>query len=137
MMSGIRKEFKTDKHNVKVRFFKVGAIEEMEDNINLILKRKPDYIILHVETNNKTKLTARDILHKLLRLKTIILDARKSCEVIISQPNLRSDNGKTALTNHHLCKLLEELNIDTVKNRNIGSKHLGGKGLHLNHQWNC
>ena len=37
-----------------------------------------------------------------------------------------------ALTNHHLCNLLEELNIEIVKNRNIGSKHLGGKGIHLN-----
>ena len=45
---------------------------------------------------------------------------------------LHSDNGKAALTNHHICNLLEELNIDNVKNRNIGSKHLGGKGLHLN-----
>ena len=61
-----------------------------------------------------------------------MLNARKSSKVIISQPNLRSDNGKATLTNHHLCNLLEQLNIDFVKNRNIGSKHLGGKGLHLN-----
>ena len=27
---------------------------------------------------------------------------------------------------------LEELNIDIVKNRNIGNKHLGGSGLHVN-----
>ena len=51
---------------------------------------------------------------------------------IISQPTLRSDNGKATPTNHHLRNLLEELNIDTAKNRNIGSKHLGGKGLHPN-----
>ena len=104
----------------------------MEDNIKPILKREPDYIILHVGTNNATNLTARNILDKLLRLKSTILDARKYWEVIISQLNLCSDNGKAALTNHHLCKLLEELNIDIVKNRNIDSKHLGGKGLHLN-----
>ena len=104
----------------------------MEDNIKPILKREPDYIILHVGTNNATNLTARDILDKLLRLKSTILDARKYWEVIISQLNLCSDNGKAALTNHHLSKLLEELNIGIVKNRNIDSKHLGGKGLHLN-----
>ena len=40
----------------------------------------------------------RDILDKLLQLKSTILDARKSCKVIISQPNLRSENGKAALT---------------------------------------
>ena len=61
-----------------------------------------------------------------------MLNARKSSKVIISKPTLRSDNGKATLTNHHLCNLLEQLNIDFVKYRNIGSKHLGGKGLHLN-----
>ena len=55
------------------------------------------------------------------------------CKVIISQPTLRSDNGKAALTNHHFCNLLGDLNINIIKNRNIGSKHIGGKGLHLNH----
>ena len=41
-MSGIREElFKTDKHNVKVSFFRGGTIEDMEDNITPILKREP------------------------------------------------------------------------------------------------
>ena len=100
--------------------------------ISIYLDRQPDYIILHVATKDATNLTICDITEKLLQLKSAILDARKSCKVIISQPTLRSDNGKAALTNHHICNLLEELNIDIVKNRNIGSKHLGGKGLHLN-----
>ena len=132
-MSGIREELlKTDNHDVKVRFFRGGTIQDMEDNIKPILKREPDYIIIHVGTNSATNLTARDILDKLLRLMSTILDAWKSCVVIISQPPLLSDNGKAALINHHLCNLLEELNIAIVKNRNIGSKHLGGTGLHLN-----
>ena len=102
----------------------------MEDNIKPTLKREPD--ILHIRTNKATNLTARDILDKLLRLKSTILDARTSCKVIISQPNLRSDNGKAALSYHHLCSLLQQLNIDIIKNRNIGSKHLGDRGLHVN-----
>ena len=75
---------------------------------------------------------ARDILDKLLRLKSTVVNARKSCKVIILEATLRSDNGKAALTNHQLCNLLEELNIDIVKNCNIGNKHLGGKGLDVN-----
>ena len=86
-MSGIREELlKTEKHNVKVSFFRAGTIEDMEDNIKPILKREPDYIILHVGIINETNLTTRDILDKLLRLKTTILNASKSCKVIISQP---------------------------------------------------
>ena len=67
---GIRQELlKTDKHNVKVRFFTGETIEDMEDNIKSILKTEPDYIILHIGTNNATNLTACDILDKLLQLK--------------------------------------------------------------------
>ena len=37
-MSGIREELlKTDKHNIKVRFFRGGTIEDMEDSIKPVL----------------------------------------------------------------------------------------------------
>ena len=56
IVSGIIEELlKKNKHNVKVRFFRGGTIEDMEDNIKPILKRKPDYIILLVGTNNVYK----------------------------------------------------------------------------------
>ena len=82
IMLGIREELlKTDKHNVKSKnVFRGGTIEDIEDNIKPILKREPNYIILHVRTNNATNLTARDILDKLLQLKSTVLDARKSCK---------------------------------------------------------
>ena len=132
-MSVIKEELlKTDKDDVKVSFFRGTTIEDMEDNVKPILEREPGCIILYVGTNNTMNLTARYILDKLLRLKSTILDARKSCKVIIPQPTLRYDTGIAALTYYHLCNLLEGLIIDIVKNRNIGSKHLRGKELHLN-----
>ena len=70
--------------------------------ISIYLERQPDYIILHVATEDATNLTICDIIDKLLQLKSTIFDARKSCKVIISQPTLRSDNGKAVLTNNHL-----------------------------------
>ena len=66
-MSGITEEhLKTDKHNIKVSFFRSGTIEDMEYDIKHILKREPDCIILHIGTNNAINLTANDILDKLL-----------------------------------------------------------------------
>ena len=65
-----------------------------------ILKREPGCIFFHVGTKKATNLMVHDILDKLLQLKSTILDTRKYCKVIISQPTLRPDNGKTALTNH-------------------------------------
>ena len=88
-MSGIREELlETDKDNVKLRILRDETIEDMEDNIKPILKGEPYYIILYVGTNNAVNLTARDILDKLLKSKSTILYARKSCQVIISQPTL-------------------------------------------------
>ena len=104
----------------------------MENNVKPILKREPDRIIFHFGTNNTTYLTVCDILDKLLWSKSTILDASKCYKVIIFQPTWCSNDGKAALTNHQICSLLEELNIDIFKNHNIGSKHLGSKGLHLN-----
>ena len=73
-MSEIRGELlKSDKHNVKVRFFRAGTFEDMEDNIKAILKIELNYIFLYVRTNNGTRLTAHDIHDKLLRLKSTIL----------------------------------------------------------------
>ena len=103
----------------------------MEDNIKPILKREPDFIIIYVGANNANKIISREILNKLLLLKSSIIDKYKTCKVIISQPTRRTDNDKVALANNHLCSLLG-LNTDTVKNKNIVSWHLGGKGLHLN-----
>ena len=50
----------------------------------------------------------------------------------ISTPTLRSDNGNATLTVNQLTNHLLQLNIDIVDNRNITSKHLSRKGLHLN-----
>ena len=89
ILSGIREELlETDKDNVKLRILRDETIEDMEDNIKPILKGEPYYIILYVGTNNAVNLTARDILDKLLKSKSTILYARKSCKVIISQPTL-------------------------------------------------
>ena len=87
----------------------------MEDNFKPIVNRN----VLFFKSETTIQQIWPSVIN--LRLKPTIIDARKSCKAIISQPTLRSDNEKAALTNHHL-----------YKNRNIGSKHLGGKGLYLN-----
>ena len=46
--------------------------------------------------------TSRDILNKLLQLKSCIQEKIPNAEITISTPTLRSDNGKAALTVRHL-----------------------------------
>ena len=96
----------------------------MFDYVKPILKRKPDYVVLHVETNAKY-MTSRKILDTLLQLKTAVLDSDENSTVILSQPMTRMDDDKAGFTISKLNDLLEELDILIVKNRNITVDHLG------------
>ena len=92
----------------------------------------PKHIIVHIGTNDTTRSASREILDKLLQLKTLVKETLPETEVTFSTPTIRSDNGKAALRVKNLCDQLLVLNIDIIDNRNITSKHLGRKGLHLN-----
>ena len=132
MVSGLKEELLSNKkHQVKVRCCRGATVEDTFDYVKPILKRKPDYVVLHVGANNAKDMTSRNILDELLQLKTTILDSDKKCKVILSQPVTRVDDGKAGFT---ISKVndLEEVDIPIVKNRNITVGHLGSKGLHLN-----
>ena len=67
-----------------------------------------------------------------MKLKTLIKETLPETEVTFSTPTIRSVNGKAALTVRNLCGHLLDLNMDILDKRNITSKYLGRKGLHLN-----
>ena len=81
----------------------------------MALKQNPDYVVLHVGTNNAKDMSSRIILDKLLQLKTAVLDSNENCKVILLQPMTRVDDGKACLTISKLNDLLEELDIPIVK----------------------
>ena len=132
MVLGLKQELPNKKHQVKVRCCRGATVEDMFDYVKPILKRKPDYVVLHVGTNNAKDMTSRNILGKLLQLKTAVLDSDENCKVILSQPMTWMDDGKAGFTISKLNDLLEEMDIPILKNRNITVDHLGSKGLHLN-----
>ena len=57
------------------------------------------------------KFISRDILNKLLQLKSFIQEKLPDAEIIISTPTLRSDNGKAALTVRQLTNHLINLKL--------------------------
>ena len=58
---------------------------------------------VHIGTNDDARSTSREILDKLLKLKTLIKETLPETEVTFSTPTIRSDNGKAALTVRNLC----------------------------------
>ena len=107
-------------------------MDDLNYHVHSILRKKPKHIIIHIGTSDATYSTSREILDKLLKLKTLIKETLPETEVILSTPTIRSDNGKRALTVRNLCGHLLNLNMDILDNRNITNKYLGHKALHLN-----
>ena len=100
--------------------------------ITILFQKKPSQSIVHAGTNEAYHSTSREILNKLLHFKSPIQEKLPHCKLFILIPTLRSYNGKTTVTVNQLTNHLLQLNIDIVDNRNIISKHLSRKGLHLN-----
>ena len=85
MVSGLKEELLSNKkHQVKVKCCRGATIEDMFDYVKPILKRKPDYVVLHVGTNNAKDMTSKNMLDKLLQLKTAVLDSDKNQSYFIS-----------------------------------------------------
>ena len=117
---------------VKVRNFPGATIEEMQHNLVPILERNPCRSILHVRTNNVESCTSREILDKLLTLKTFSSEKSPQCQTIFSTSTIRLEKAKANLTVRQLTNHLLQLNIDVVDNRYITDHCIGKKGLHLN-----
>ena len=66
-------------------------------------------------TNGTKDMTSRNLLDKLLQLKTAVLYSDEICKVILSQPMARVDDGKAGFTISKLNDLVEEMDIPIVK----------------------
>ena len=104
----------------------------MHDNTKPILRHNPEYINLHVDTNDALTLPPNEIPDNILELKIKIEEIDKDCKVIISVPNYRCDNRKAGNTVSELTNMFINLTVPTGNNKNASRKHLRYKGLHLN-----
>ena len=132
LLYGVDEQRLNNKYNVKVRRFPGATISDMFDYLKPLFKIKPETVIIHIGTNDSTKSSSRELLDKMLELKSFISSNLPTSKVIFSSPVLRTDNGKAMLTLIILNKLMKELKIHIIDNYNIKEQHLGRKGLHLN-----
>ena len=131
ILSGLQENLMSKDRSIKVRCFPGSTIDDMYFNIIPVIKKKPDFLILHVGTNDAKTCSETEILDKLLKLKHFILEQHKRCQIYLSIPILRTDSTKAAAIIASLRKVMLELNIKTIDHKNIKQVHLGAKGLHL------
>ena len=92
--------------------------------------------ILHIGTNNAVEDTPEDIYNNLMSLKAKVEDKIPSCQVVISCLIRRSDNVKANKTAEKVNNFIKLAKLKFIDNGNITDKHLGRRGLHLNHNGN-
>ena len=133
ILAGINENrLSTGKHKVKLRYFVGACTGDIYNYMKPLLRKLLDYIILHIGTNDPVNNTSREILYKILKLKTYIQKELLKRQITISTPIKQLDHGKASLTISHLCKKFKDLSISVVDNSNIEVVYLNSGGLHLN-----
>ena len=130
------------KRLIKVRSLPGAACSDMYHYLVPILEKKPYYVISHVETNYVAHYEGKEIVGKLLELKSFTVEQLPTTHIAISHPITRHVVISHPITRtdskHHAMKIgdiqshLRKLKIDIIENGNINSNHLNSRGLHLN-----
>ena len=108
------------------------TIECMHSHLKKLSQCKPEYVLLHIGTNNCVNSTSDEVLNKLKHLKEDIEKRLPSCTVYISLPTIRTDNTQANTIIRNLNVKLNQLNYLLMENSNIREIHFGKRGLHLN-----
>ena len=80
------------KFKVRVWPFPGAKTEDMFHCLVPLLEKMPDYVLLHVGTNDAMDYEASAIVKKILQIKEFIKQRVPNCKVIISRPIKRHDN---------------------------------------------
>ena len=120
------------KFKVKVRPFSGAKTEDMFHYLVPLLEKMPDYVILHVGTNDAIDYEASDIAKKILQVKEFVKLRVPNCKVIISRPIKRHDNDNASRVIEEVISQFQKVTTDMIGNENIEKKQLGKRGFLLN-----
>ena len=81
----------------------------MYDDLKPILKRHPEFLILHIGTNDTSKYTSNEIVDKALASKRFVVSQNKECKVIISTLTIRADSSRNGNAVQKVNEILKNL----------------------------
>ena len=126
------KRLSRDNINVKVQCHGGCTIRCMYTHLPQMFKLKPDFILLHIGSNDCTSKTSDEVIKELKYLTDYIKKALPCSKLIISLPIIRADNSIASAIQRNLNVKLQRLYYPCLDNSNLDLFHLGKKGLHLN-----
>jgi lysophospholipase L1-like esterase len=102
------------------------------------LQQAPDYLVLHVGTNDLKQSSPRQISTSLANLGQEIQTSVPTTKLIISEVIMRNDDpqisAKVKEVNSKLLQVCKNNKWEHVSHKNIVEKHLNPYGVHLNKQ---
>ena len=111
----------------------IAKIKDMYHYAIPLLEKKPEIIIIHLDTNDAPYKSDTDILKDLTQLQDFILEKSPSCKKItLSTPTVRTDRQNAKKNNGNLTNRLKKQGIPYITHDNITHRYLYRDGLHLN-----
>ena len=119
--------------DVKIHCHGGCTISCLYSHLPKMFRHKPDYILLHIGSNDCTSKISDIILEEYKKLTTYIANELPSAELITSLPIVRADSSRANAVQQNYKLKLQGLNFMCLDHSNVSLLHLGKKGLHLNH----
>ena len=134
LLNGLHEKGLSRNHRVKVNNFPGGTSQTILENIDEIIKNKPDCLIIHAGTNginlfNQAKKIIKEV-------KKVSHNTKIAFSSIVTRKDRKNIDKKVLEVNSHLKNYCSQKNIDFIDNNNIKEEHLGVKKLHLNKRGN-
>ena len=128
------KRLSTNNVEVKVRCHGGCTVKCSYSHLPELFREKPDYVLLHIGSNDCTSKTSDEVLNEIEQLTKYISKTLPCAKIIISLPIVRADNARAGIIQKNLKLKLKRLFYPCLENSNIDLSDLGKKGLHLNQQ---
>ena len=122
--------------DVKVRSHGGCKIKCLYTHLPEMFQLKPDFVLLHIGSNDCSEKTSDDVLREIKTLVSYIKSVLSNTTVIISLPTVRTDSTRASAIQKNLGIKLRKLFYPFLDNSNIIESDLGKKGLHFNERGN-
>ena len=132
MLNQLKAKKLSNQYEVKVRYHGGCTVTCMYTHVPEMIELKPEFIILHVGTNDCVNKTSDEVLTELCDLERYIQKSLPSSKIIFSLPIIRADSSTANKIIKNLCVKIKRLNYTVLDNSNLNVSHLSKKGLHLN-----
>ena len=130
MLAGLREAKLSRSKMIRIRYFPSGKTEDLQYHLTPYLKKEPDNIIIHIDTNNSLCKTVNFIYKQLVNVKETIIKFRPNCKNNVISSSIVEKEANNILKKYNNILKQEERNV--IFHNNVSGSHLHLDGLHLN-----